>query len=70
MILSLNMPRRRIMNPELDSMKYYIAAEKISNLIFTFEMTFEYMSEYNVKPDEEVKKALNPMLEQLKEWLK
>lgn len=58
------------MNPELDSMKYYIAAEKISNLLFTIDGCMEYMVEYAIVPDEEVKKALLPKIEQIKEWLK
>ena len=58
------------MTPESESMKYYIAAEKISNLLFTFEMTMQFMDEYAIIPDEEVKKALLPKIEQIKEWLK
>ncbi len=58
------------MNPEEESMKYYIAAEKVTNFIFTLEMTLQYMQEYAIIPDEEVKKALLPKIEQLKEWLK
>ena len=56
--------------PESESMKYYIAAEKISNLLFTFDMTMQFMQEYDIIPDEEVKKALLPKIEQIKEWLK
>ena len=57
------------MGEDLDTMTYMIAAEKMSNLIFTAEQTMQFMVEYNVKPDEEVKKALNPIIEQIKKWL-
>lgn len=57
------------MNEDFDGMKYYIAAEKTCNMIFTIEQTLEFMKEYCVKPDDEVKKALIPMVEDLKSWL-
>lgn len=57
------------MGEDLDTMTYMIAAEKMSNLLFTLEQTMEFMLEYKVKPDEEVKKALNPMIEIIRNWL-
>ena len=43
-------------------------AEKMLNLLFTMENTLEFLQEYKVKPDEEVKKALMPMIKQLSDW--
>lgn len=57
------------MGEDLDTMTYMIAAEKMSNLLFTLEQTMEFMLEYKVKPDEEVKKALNPMIEVIRKWI-
>ena len=57
------------MDNQLEVMTYMIAAEKMSNMLFTIEQTMQFMIEYSVKPDEEVKKALNPMLEQMRNWI-
>lgn len=57
------------MKNENDEFVYIIAIEKMLNMIFTIEQTIEFMNEQNVKPDEEVKKALIPIIEQLKKWL-
>lgn len=57
------------MGEDLDTMTYMIAAEKIGNLLHTMEQTMQFMTEYQVKPDEEVKKALVPMIEVMKKWL-
>lgn len=53
-----------------EPMKYYIAAEKIQNLIYTIEITMQFMEEFGVEPDESVKEALAPMMNKLKEWIK
>ncbi len=53
-----------------DDIKYYMAAEKMANLIYCVEMTMEFMEEFKIVPDEEVKKALNPLMERLIEWMK
>jgi hypothetical protein len=55
---------------EIDTLAYMMAAEKMINLLFVMEQTVQFMQEYKIEPDEEVKKALIPMIEQLKEWLK
>ncbi len=57
------------MGEDLDTMLYITAAEKMGNLLHTIEMTMEFMIEYKIKPDEEVKKALSPMIEQIRKWL-
>lgn len=57
------------MDNQLEVMTYMIAAEKMSNMLFTIEQTMQFMIEYSVTPDEEVKKALNPMLEQMRKWI-
>ncbi len=56
------------MSNEIETMTYMIAAEKMSNLLFTIENTFEFLEEYKVKPDEAVKRALLPLIEQMKKW--
>lgn len=57
------------MNQELDTFTYMMAAEKMTNLLFTIEQTLAFMEEYSVKPDEEVKKALMPLMEQMRKWV-
>ncbi len=55
---------------EFDTMKYFMAAEKIGSLLFQIENILEFVVEYSIVPDENVKKELIPKLDQLKEWLK
>jgi len=57
------------MTNEIETMTYMIAAEKMSNLLFTIENTMEFLEEYKVKPDDAVKNALKPLIEQMKRWL-
>lgn len=57
------------MGEDLDTMTYMIAAEKMGNLLHTMESTMSFMLEYKVEPDEEVKKALNPMIEVIRRWV-
>jgi hypothetical protein len=56
------------MGNDLDAMTYMIAAEKMVNLLFVMEQTLEFLEEYKIQPDDEVKKALMPMIKQLSEW--
>ena len=58
------------MSKELETMTYMMAAEKMGNLIFTMENTIEFLLEYQVKHDEEVKNALSPLIKQMNEWIK
>ena len=58
------------MGDDLEGMTYMMAAEKMINMLFTMEQTLNFMEEYKVKPDEEVKKSLLPMLEKLTKWVK
>ena len=58
------------MNIEIDAMKYYMAAEKVSNLIYSIEITLEFLEEFKIEADDNVKSALNPCVDKLKEWLK
>lgn len=53
-----------------DPMKYYMAAEKIQNLIYTIEITLQFMDEFQIAADDEVKSAILPAIEKLKEWVK
>ena len=55
---------------ETEAMKYFMAAEKVGNLIYCIEMTMEFVEEFKIVPDEEVKKALLPKIEKMKEWLR
>lgn len=57
------------MSNENHTMDYMIVVEKMINLIFTIENTLMFMKEYEIKPDEELKKALKPVLENLDVWL-
>ena len=57
------------MQSDIDTMTYMMAAEKMTNLLFTLEGTLDFMEEYKVKPDDEVKKCLSPLMERLKKWL-
>ena len=57
------------MDQDLSAFAHMIAAEKMSNLLFTIEITMQYMEEYLIKPDDEVKKALIPKLDQMRKWL-
>jgi len=57
------------MQPDIDTMTYMMAAEKMGNLIFTIESTIGFLIEYKVKPDEEVIKCLTPLLNQMKTWM-
>lgn len=53
-----------------EPMKYYIAAEKIQNLIYTIDITLQFMEEFEIDADEEVKAAMMPAITKLKEWIK
>jgi len=55
---------------EIETMKYFMAAEKVGNLIYCLEMTMECVEEFKIVPDEEVRKALMPRLDAMREWLK
>jgi hypothetical protein len=57
------------MGEDLDVMTYMMAAEKMGNLLHTIESTMSFMLEYKVEPDDEVKKALSPMIEVIRKWL-
>ena len=57
------------MGNDLDIMKYYQAAEKIQNLVYTIEITLQFMQEFEITPDDDVKKALIPILEKMGKWV-
>ena len=57
------------MTQEIDHFKFYMAAEKVMQLIFHIEQMLEFFEEYQVKPDEEVKKSLTPQIEAIRKWL-
>ena len=57
------------MKDQIDTFVYMMANEKTVNMIQTVENTLEFMDEYGVKPDDEVKKAMMPIVERLKEWI-
>ncbi len=58
------------MDKELDQFVYMMANEKMVCMLQTIENTLEFMEEYKVKPDDEVKKALIPIIERLNIWIK
>lgn len=57
------------MKNEIETMTYMMAAEKMGNLLFTLEQTMQFMEEYKIKPDDEVKKCLSPLIEITMKWL-
>lgn len=58
------------MKDQIDTFVYMMANEKTVNMIQTIENTLEFYAEYGVKPDNEVKKALQPVIDGLKGWIK
>jgi hypothetical protein len=58
------------MSEDLDRIKYYMAAEKVVSLIFHMEQILEFFEEYKIKPDEEVIKAMSPLIDNLRNWLR
>lgn len=55
---------------EFETMKYFMAAEKVGNLIFQLEMMMQFVEEYKIVADENVKEALKPQIEKMMEWIK
>ena len=55
---------------EKDALTYFIAAEKVGCLINSIENTLEFLDEFKIEPDEEVRRAMMPCVEKLQEWLK
>lgn len=51
-------------------MKYYMAAEKIQNLIYTIDITLQFMDEFQIQADDEVKNAILPAIAKLNDWTK
>jgi hypothetical protein len=49
---------------------YMIANEKMVNMLSTIDQTMAFMQEYEIIPDDEVKKALIPVIKQLERWIK
>lgn len=58
------------MEGEFENLKYFMASEKTLNLIFTIEQMMEFMEEYKIPADDEVKKALKPLVDKLQNWIK
>jgi hypothetical protein len=58
------------MGEDLDALKYIMAAEKMTNMIFVMEQTLEFLEEYAIKPDLQVKNALTPIIDELRNWLR
>jgi hypothetical protein len=57
-------------NDELESMKYFMAAEKVGYLLLQLQMMMEFVEEYEIVADDNVKIALKPKIERLQEWIK
>jgi hypothetical protein len=55
---------------EIDGLKYFMVAEKVGSLIISIEMTLEFIEEFKIVSDDEVRKALRPGLEKMIEWIK
>lgn len=57
-------------NSKIDQFAYMMAAEKMVTMISLMEQNLEFFEDYNIIPDEEVKKALLPVLDKMREWIK
>ena len=57
-------------NKKPDLVTYMIASEKMSNFLQIAEHTIMFMDENSIKPDENVKNVLVPMLDKFHKWLK
>ena len=57
------------LRPKADEFAYMMAAEKVVNLAFNIEQALNFFEEYGITPDNEVKKALNPLILSLSKWL-
>jgi len=58
------------MSDDVDKFKYMLATEKVVNMIFVIELTVAFLLEHEIKADTQVKNALNPILDNLRNWLK
>lgn len=54
---------------EIDTFVYMMANEKMVSMLSVMDQTMEFMEEYKVKPDDEVKKALRPLLDKMTKWI-
>jgi hypothetical protein len=57
------------MKEEIDVFAYMMANEKMVGMLSVIDQTMTFMHEYSIKPDDEVKKALKPMIDQLSKWI-
>lgn len=57
------------MKNEIDTFAYMMAAEKMVSMLSVIEQTMEFIDEYKIKPDDEVKKALLPLIERMRKWV-
>jgi hypothetical protein len=57
------------MKQDTDPFVYMMANEKLVSMLSTVDQTMQFMVEYHVKPDEEVKKAVKLVIEQMKKWV-
>lgn len=57
------------MKNEIDVFVYMMANEKLVAMMSVIEQNLEFFEEYGVKPDEEVKKGMKPLIEQLRKWI-
>lgn len=57
------------MSNEIDTMNQMIVVEKTVGMIFTIEQTMEFLIELKIQPDEEIKKALNPLIDIMRFWI-
>ena len=57
------------MNENADFFVYMMANEKMVAMISVIEQNFEFFDEYKVKPDEEVKKVLTPLIDKMRKWI-
>ena len=57
------------MKDKVDVFVYMMANEKLVAMISVIEQNLEFFEEYGVKPDEEVKKVMEPVMIKIRKWL-
>lgn len=57
------------MKEQIDVFVYMMANEKLVSMLSTIDQVMQFMAEYAVKPDEEVKKEMQKAIDQMRKWI-
>ncbi len=52
-----------------DTIMYMMAAEKMTTMLMSIEQTLKFMQDSGIKPDEQVKIELEPLIGKLRSWI-